>query len=130
MGESWEDRIDMALTLAELSVESIPLNFLIPVAGTPLQGQEKLTTQEILRIVAIFRYLNPLADIRIAAGRSYFPDGGAVLFRAGANATLTGDMLTTTGNNTARDRGMLTEMGFSIRPLPASDVSSRVQDDK
>ena len=130
MGESWEDRIDMALTLAELSVESIPLNFLIPVAGTPLQDQEKLTTQEILRIVAIFRYLNPLADIRIAAGRSYFPDGGAVLFRAGANATLTGDMLTTTGNNTALDRGMLTEMGFSIRPLPASDVSSRVQDDK
>ena len=119
MGETWEDRISMALTLAELDVESIPLNFLIPVKGTPLGDREKLAPAEITRIVALFRYINPTADIRIAAGRSYFDDGGAVLFRSGANATLTGDMLTTVGNNTAQDRAMLTAMGYELKPVPA-----------
>jgi len=115
MGETWQDRLDMALLLAELSVESIPLNFLIPVRGTPLGDRERMHTDEITRCVAIFRYLNPTADIRIAAGRSYFDDGGAVLFRSGANATLTGDMLTTVGNNTAQDRVMLQELGFTLK---------------
>ena len=120
MGETWEDRIDMALTIAELEVESIPLNFLIPMKGTPLGDREKLAPEEITRIVAIFRYLNPTADIRIAAGRSYFNDGGEVLFRSGANATLTGDMLTTVGNNTAQDRAMLTQLGYKLREKPGS----------
>ena len=123
MGESWEDRIDMALTLADHSVESIPLNFLIPVRGTPLENQRKLSPEEIIRIVAIFRYLNPAAYIRIAAGRNYFQDGGAILFRSGANAALTGDMLTTVGNNTFQDRKMMTDLGLRIRPLP--DQASR-----
>ena len=118
MGETWEDRISMALTLAELAVESIPLNFLIPVKGTPLGNREKLAPEEITRIVAMFRYINPTADIRIAAGRSYFEDGGEVLFTSGANATLTGDMLTTVGNNTAQDREMLTRLGYEIKPVP------------
>ena len=116
MGETWEDRIDMALFLAELEVSSIPLNFLIPIPGTPLEHVEKLKPDEITRIVAIFRYINPTAYIRIAAGRSYFEDGGERLFRAGANATLTGDMLTTVGNNTAQDREMLSAMGFQLKP--------------
>ncbi|MBO6164205.1 MAG: biotin synthase BioB [Lachnospiraceae bacterium] len=118
MGETWEDRISMALKLAELAVESIPLNFLIPVKGTPLGNREKLAPEEITRIVAMFRYINPTADIRIAAGRSYFEDGGEVLFTSGANATLTGDMLTTVGNNTAQDREMLTRLGYEIKPVP------------
>lgn len=116
MGETWEDRIDMALFLAELEVSSIPLNFLIPIPGTPLEHVEKLTPDEITRIVAIFRYINPTAYIRLAAGRSYFEDGGERLFRAGANATLTGDMLTTVGNNTTQDREMLSAMGFQLKP--------------
>jgi biotin synthase len=115
MGESWQDRIDMALQLSELQVDSIPLNFLIPIKGTPLENQPKLTTDEILRIVAIFRYINPTAYIRMAAGRSYFPNGGKALFTAGANATLTGDMLTTVGNNTQQDREMLYNLGFDLK---------------
>ena len=115
MGEPWQDRLDMALLLAELNIESIPLNFLIPVKGTPLENQERLQPDEILRIVALFRYINPTAYIRIAAGRSYFPDGGRALFSSGANATLTGDMLTTVGNNTAQDREMLSAMGFQLK---------------
>ena len=118
MGETWQDRLDMALLLSELHVTSIPLNFLIPVKGTPLGRQKKLETDEITRIVAIFRYINPEAWIRIAAGRSYFNDGGAVLFRSGANAVLTGDMLTTVGNNTAQDREMLTSMGWQLKKIP------------
>lgn len=115
MGENWQDRIDMAVLLAELEITSIPLNFLIPIKGTPLESQEKLQPDEIVRIVAMFRYINPTAYIRIAAGRSYFEDGGEVLFRSGANATLTGDMLTTIGNNTAQDRAMLSRMGFKLK---------------
>lgn len=117
MGETWQDRLDMAALLAELNVGSIPLNFLIPIPGTPLEKNERLTQEEIIRIVAIFRYLNPTAFIRIAAGRNYFEDGGEILFRAGANATLTGDMLTTVGNSTAQDREMLVNLGFALKEL-------------
>lgn len=120
MGESWQDRLDMALLLAELEVSSIPLNFLIPIPGTPLAHTEKLSTDEIVRIVAIFRYINPVSYIRIAAGRNYFEDGGKILFCSGANATLTGDMLTTVGNNTAQDREMLAGMGFELKEVPKS----------
>lgn len=115
MGETWQDRLDMAALLAELQVNSIPLNFLLPIKGTPLEDREKLTQEEIIRIVAIFRYLNPTAFIRIAAGRSYFEQGGEILFRAGANATLTGDMLTTVGNNIVQDREMLERLGFQLK---------------
>lgn len=114
MGETWEDRIDMAVSLAELEVESIPLNALIPVRGTPFEGLPKLTEDEIIRTAAMFRFINPTAYIRMAAGRNYFADGGKRLFRSGVNATITGDMLTTVGNNTKQDIDMLTEMGFDI----------------
>lgn len=117
MGETWQDRLDMALTLAELEIPSIPINALIPVKGTPFEGLTPLTQEEILRTVAMFRYLNPTAYIRMAAGRNYFSDGGRRLFRAGVNATITGDMLTTVGNNTAQDRKMLTGMGFDIHTV-------------
>lgn len=115
MGESWQDRLEMAAFLAEMKVDSIPLNFLIPIPGTPLGEQKPLEQEEILRIVAIFRYLNPMAYIRIAAGRNYFSDGGKALFLSGANATITGDMLTTTGQNTAQDRDMLENLGFRLK---------------
>lgn len=114
MGESFWDRIDMALELSGLGIHSIPINSLMPIKGTPLQDVTPLTTEEILRTVAMFRYVNPEAWIRIAAGRSYFPDGGRELFRSGANATITGDMLTTVGNKTAQDREMFAEMGFCM----------------
>lgn len=97
MGETWQDRLDMALLLAELKVDSIPLNFLIPIPSTPLEHREKLKPDEIVRIVAIYRYINPTAAIRMVAGRSYFENSGEILFRAGANATLTGEMLANMG---------------------------------
>lgn len=114
MGETWQDRIDMAVSLAELEIESIPINALIPVKGTPLGDLEPLTENEIIRTVAMFRFLNPTAYIRMAAGRNYFADGGRRLFESGVNATITGDMLTTVGNNTQQDKEMLTSMGFDL----------------
>lgn len=116
MGETFEDRIDMALQAAALDVDSIPINTLSPIPGTPLEHNRVLSNDEVLRTVAIFRYIAPKADIRIAAGRVLFKDGGTQLFRAGSNATITGDMLTTTGNNIASDRKMLLSMGFDLKP--------------
>lgn len=114
MGETWDDRIDMAVSLSELGVDSIPINALMPIKGTYFENLDPLSEDEILRTVAIFRYINPAAYIRMAAGRNYFKDGGAKAFLSGANATITGDMLTTVGNNTAQDKKMLTDLGFDI----------------
>ncbi|MCI8337798.1 MAG: biotin synthase BioB [Lachnospiraceae bacterium] len=114
LGESMEDRVDMAFTLSELGIASIPLNVLLPIAGTPLENQPTLPEEEILRTIAIFRFINPTAYIRLAAGRAAMGDGGREAFLSGANATITGDMLTTSGNNTAQDREMLSGMGFDL----------------
>lgn len=114
MGETWEDRIDMALDLWELGVVSVPLNLLTPIPGTPLAQQPLLKDDEVCRSVAIFRLLNPTAWIRMAAGRRRFADGGKLLFRCGANAAITGDMLTTTGTGIAEDRTMFAQLGYQI----------------
>lgn len=117
MGETWEDRIDMAVSLAELGIRSIPLNVLTPIPGTPLAHMPRLSEQDILRTVAIFRYLVPEADVRMAAGRVLCARTGASLFQSGASAAITGNMLTTTGATIRGDREMLTGLGRQIRPL-------------
>lgn len=114
MGETWEDRIDMAVSLSELGVSSIPINALMPIKGTPLEGLEQLSEEDILRTIAIFRYIVPTADIRLAAGRNLMDECGKQAFLSGANATITGDMLTTSGNNIRGDIEMLGAMGFDI----------------
>ena len=118
MGETWEDRIDMAISLSEVSVDSIPLNALMPIKGTPLEKQERLTEEDIVRTVAIFRYINPTAHIRLAAGRALMENDGKKAFESGASATITGNMLTTAANATIRsDREMLSLMGREIKEL-------------
>ena len=107
MGETFNDRIDMALTLAELGIKSIPINALIPIPNTPLGTLKSLSEAEILRTVAIFRFINPSADIRIAAGRALLSENGKKAFLFGASATITGNMLTTTGSTIESDREML-----------------------
>lgn len=114
MGETWEDRIDMAISLAELEIESIPINALIPIENTCYENLKSLSEDEILRTISIFRYINPTAYIRMAAGRCYFKDGGKKAFLSGANATITGDLLTTVGSNIAQDLEMLTSLGFDL----------------
>lgn len=117
MGETWEDRLDMAVSLAELGIDSIPINALMPIPGTPLEGLEQLTEDEILRTIAFFRYINPLANIRLAAGRALLTNDGETAFRAGASATITGNMLTTVSSATIRsDKKMLEELGRDVTP--------------
>ena len=114
MGETWEDRIDMAVSLAELGIRSIPINALMPIAGTPLEDLPRLSEDEIRRTVAIFRFIVPEADIRLAAGRALCSDHGAALFCSGASSTITGNMLTTTGTTIRGDRRLLKELGRQV----------------
>ena len=114
MGETWQDRLDLAVSLAELEITSIPINILRPIPGTPYEAMEPLSNDDVLRCVAFFRYLNPTAWIRLAAGRGQFPDGGACLFRSGANSAITGDMLTTTGTSIAGDLRMFRQLGYTV----------------
>ena len=111
MGETWEDRVDMAFSLYEMEIKSIPINILQPIPGTPFGTLPPLSEEEILRTIAMFRYINPDAEVRLAAGRNSMEHSGKKVFTAGANAAITGDMLTTSGNNIADDMAMLTSMG-------------------
>ncbi len=114
MGETWEDRIDMAISLFEMGVKSIPINVLTPIPGSPLEHERPLIEDEILRTIAIFRYINPEAQVRLAAGRITTTNNGEVAFNSGASATITGNMLTTCGATIKGDREMLKAMGREI----------------
>lgn len=117
MGETWEDRLDMAVSLAELGIDSIPINALMPINGTPLENQPQLTEDDILRTIAFFRYINPEANIRLAAGRALLTNDGELAFQSGASATITGNMLTTVACATIRsDKQMLEELGRDVTP--------------
>jgi len=115
MGENFEDRIDMALTLSELGVCSIPINALIPIKGTFFENIPRIGEDDILRTIAIFRFIVPNADIRLAAGRNLMTNCGEKAFLSGANAAITGDMLTTSGNSISEDIKMLSDIGFTTR---------------
>ena len=107
LGETTEDRIDMALTLRELGILSVPVNMLNPIPGTPLENNERLTKEEMQRIVAVYRFILPKASIRLAGGRGLLPDKGKSCFTSGANAAISGDMLTTAGITTKTDMALL-----------------------
>jgi biotin synthase len=114
MGESMEDRIDMAFELRELAVKSIPINILTPIAGTPLAELPPLSLAEVLTTVALFRFINPDAVIRMAGGRQQLGDGQYQCFAAGANGAIVGNYLTTTGSGIAEDLHHLSAMGFTF----------------
>ena len=115
MGETWQDRIDLAFELAALEIKSIPINILTAIKGTPLENLPPLTPEEILRTIAIFRYINPAANIRLAAGRKFLPDAGAAAFLHGASAAITGNMLTTSNTNIESDLKLLAQLGLTNR---------------
>lgn len=116
MGESFEDRIDMALLLSELNIRSIPINALMAIKGSPLENVLPLTEAEILRTLAMFRFINPQADIRLAAGRKLLSENGRKAFESGCSATITGNMLTTTGSTIAADKKMFSKMQRIVQP--------------
>ncbi|MBO7518563.1 MAG: biotin synthase BioB [Methanobrevibacter sp.] len=114
MGESFEDRIDLALQLRQFNVKSIPINVLNPIKGTPVENNEILSNEETCRIIAIFRFINPDAYIRMAGGRALLGDNGRKAFQSGANAGILGNMLTTQGVALDNDLKLLEELGFEI----------------
>lgn len=115
LGESLEDRVKLAFQVKELGVKSIPINILNPVKGTPLENAESLSQDEILKTIAIFRFVNPKAFIRLAGGRNLIDEFGKNCFKAGANATITGNYLTTSGNKICDDKKMISEVDLEVR---------------
>lgn len=115
IGESVEDRISLAFSLKELGVKSIPINLLNPIKGTPYQNFTPLSSDELCRIVATYRFILPNTFIRLAGGRGLLDDKGRSAFLSGANATISGDMLTTSGITVARDLKMISELGFEVK---------------
>ena len=114
LGESAEDRIDMALTLRELGIKSVPVNMLNPIPGTPYEKNERLGVNDMRRIVAVCRYLLPDAAIRLAGGRGLMEDKGEGCFCSGANAAISGDMLTTAGYTVETDLKMIDGLGYKV----------------
>ena len=113
MGETVEDRVDMALTLRGLEVDSIPLNVLNPIAHTPFENNQILSNREVAQTVALFRLILPKTTLRLAGGRELLGDQGERAIKAGANAAITGDMLTTKGISVRDDEALIERLGFS-----------------
>lgn len=116
LGESWADRIELASTLKELDVDSIPINFLNPRPGTPLEAANFLTPFECLKIIALFRLMLPKKDIVVCGGRQVnLRDLQPLIFAAGANGMMVGNYLTTKGRDPKEDLQMLTDLGLRPR---------------
>ncbi len=131
MGETADDLVDMAFALRELEVESIPLNFLNAIDGTPLEQTNQLTPRDCLRGLAMMRLVNPTAEIRIAGGREIHLGSLQPLGLYPANSIFVGDYLTTEGQLPEADYKMIEELGFTItrgseaaEPLPALEGSA------
>ena len=115
MGETWEDRIDMALDLAELGVVSIPLNLLTPIPGTPLEGGRGITPLDCLRTIAAARLMMPNTSIRVCGGREQnLRDLQSWIFAAGADSFMTGGYLVTPGRGTNADEQMIQDVGLEL----------------
>ncbi|HEY9761731.1 MAG TPA: biotin synthase BioB [Trichocoleus sp.] len=114
MGESDDDIIDLALSLRQMNVTSVPLNFLIPIPGTPFEGINTLTPRQCLRILCLFRLLLPSQEIRIAGGREVHLRHLQPLGLYAANSIFIGDYLTTPGQAAHADFEMIRDMGFVL----------------
>ncbi|MHC1722632.1 MAG: biotin synthase BioB [Aminipila sp.] len=117
LGETIEDRVSMAFDLRELGIKSVPINILNPIPHTPFENNTILTAEEVKTIVAVYRFILPDAALRLAGGRGLLADKGRSVFASGANAAISGDMLTTSGISIHYDMNMIKDLGFKISKL-------------
>ena len=119
IGETEQDRLDMALELRRLGVDTIPMNFLHPIPGTPMGNNETLEPREILRIIAVYRFILPTTNLKAAGGRVLnLRDVQSWIFMAGCTSILSGNYLTTAGRAVEEDVQMLRDLG--LEPVEAA----------
>lgn len=122
MGEEPRHRAELVFTLKELDVDEVPLNFLIPVDGTRLANIAPLSPVEILKVIALFRWILPTKNIFVCAGRQHLGELHPMIFFAGASGVMVGDFLTTKNRSVRDDLKMLHDLGLEFGgPLPALD---------
>lgn len=123
LGESDQNVVELALSLRALNITSVPVNFLIPIAGTPLAGQNRLNPRYCLRVLCLFRFLLPDREIRIAGGREVQLRSLQPLGLYPANSIFVGDYLTTPGQAPHADWQMITDAGFVLEAPDGSPLS-------
>lgn len=115
LGEGWEDRLELALTLRALRVQGVPLNFLVPIPGTPLENRPILSSDEARRIVALFRLVLPAAHLRLCGGRGrVFGADKRGALTCGASGLMVGDYLTIPGEDVRSDLDAISELGLRL----------------
>jgi biotin synthase len=116
LGETWDDRLRLAFALRdEIRPVSVPLNFLHPIPGTRLGGLQPLPAMEALQVIAVFRFLLPKTDLRLAGGREHvLGDLQSWMFYAGATGCMVGHYLTTSGRSVESDLAMIKQLGLEV----------------
>lgn len=122
MGETNEEIVQMAYALRELDADSIPVNFLNPVPGTPLEGAKRISPIQALKVLALFRFICPSKEIRVAGGRELNLRSLQPLCLYAANSIFVGDYLTTEGQEVIFDHQMIEDLGFEIEMCALSTV--------
>lgn len=125
MGETVDDILDLAYSLRDVGVESLPVNFLMPIEGTPLEKHSALTPARCLNILCLFRFLNPKASLRIAGGREIHLRSLQALGLYVANSIFIGDYLTTKGQPAEADLAMIRDLGFEIEGAASASEETR-----